>query len=383
MEQSTDARWNEAGQPTTRAASLKWLTEQEQRRCGSSAGSSSDGNELPGCKAMQPEPQLLEGSRPRMQRRKRPESSSAKSEEAAPEMTPPMDAPSYKVLHHRRRRTSETGSLTPLSAPPPRQRSAPEMRRRRSGGVAGSGTDLVAQRIADAAAPPPGEAIGTGDWPPLANGSSGRPSPLTLLGGGLRLLATPAPSLESEPAAAQPSPLTAGLTTIAAPRSEPTALRPPGRRTSSAPEQNLAAAPTTLARTLTQVLPPITGAPRIKSIKSRTYAQLETGLLLRRRALLATVRAARAELGRLCQAQMPSLLVTMRRQDEYSLEVTPGYSPNPNPSPSPSPSPNPNQNPNPSRKLDPNRTRTRTRCRPTASALQRSTRCSRACFGRC
>ena len=379
MEQSTDARWNEAGQPTTRAASLKWLTEQEQRRCGSSAGSSSDGNEQPGCKAMA-EPQLLEGGKPRTQRRKSPERSSAKAEEAVPEMTPPMDAPSYKVLHHRRRRTSATGSLTPLSAPSPRQRSAPEMRRRRSGGVAGSGTDPVAQRIADAVAPPPGEAIGTGDWPPLANGSSGRPSPLTLLGGGLRLLATPAPSLESEPAAAQPSPLTAGLTTIAAPRSEPTALRPPGRRTSSAPEQNLAAAPT-LARTLTQVLPPITGAPRIKSIKSRTYAQLETGLLLRRRALLATVRAARAELGRLCQAQMPSLLVTMRRQDEYSLEVTPGYSPSP--SPSPSPNPNPNPNPNPSRKLDPNRTRTRTRCRPTASALQRSMRYCRACCGRC
>ena len=323
MEQNTDARWNEAGQPTTRAASLKWLTEQEQRRCGSSAGSSCVGNEQPGCEAMQ----LLEGGTPRKHRRKRPESSrssSAKAEEAVPEMTPPMDAPSYKVLHHRRRRTSETGSLTPLSAPPPRQRSAPEMRRRRSGGVAGSGTDPVAQRIADAVAPPPGEAIGTGDWPPLANGSSGRPSPLTLLGGGLRLLTAPAPSLESEPAAAQPSPLTAGLTTIAAPRSEPTALRPPGRLTSStAPEQNLAAAPP-LARTLTQVLPPITGVPRIKSIKSRTYAQLETGLLLRRRALLATVRAARAELGRLCQAQMPSLLVTMRRQDEYSLEVTPG-----------------------------------------------------------
>lgn len=42
--------------------------------------------------------------------------------------------------------------------------------------------------------------------------------------------------------------------------------------------------------------------------------QVETGLLLRRRALLAAVRSARVELGRLCQAQMPSLLVTMRRQ---------------------------------------------------------------------
>ena len=38
---------------------------------------------------------------------------------------------------------------------------------------------------------------------------------------------------------------------------------------------------------------------------------------------MAAVRAARAELGRLCQSQMPSLLVTMRRHDEYSLDVPP------------------------------------------------------------
>ena len=194
-----------------------------------------------------------------------------------------MEAPGYKVLHQPRR-PSAAGSLTPLtpltplSAASPRERSAQVIRRRRSSSVARSRTSPAAQSIADAAAAPAGEGIGTGNGP-LANGSSGRPpSPLTLLGGGLRLLTPPAPPLESKPAAAQSPPLTAG---------------------------------------------PTNAAPRIRSIRSRTYAQLETGLLLRRRALLAAVRAARAELGRLCQSQMPSLLVTMRRHDEYSLDVPP------------------------------------------------------------
>ena len=356
MERGRDARWNEAGQPTTRAASLKWLTEQEQRRCGSSAGSaSSEGNEQPASKAMPPDAQPLEGAKARKQRRKRPEgsSSSAKAEDAAPERTSPMEVPSYKVLRPRRRRTSATDSLTPLSAPPAYRRgSAPEMRRRRSGGVAGSGTDpAVAQLIADAVAqtaPPPGEAIGnqaigTGDWP-LANGgtsasgTSGRPSPLTLLGGGLRLLATPAlaspapPPESSGPAAAQPSPppvadaeAVAAVATLKA----KLLLKKPG-----------------LTRTLTQALPPIIGAPRIKSVKSRTYAQLETGLLLRRRALLAAVRAARAELGRLCQAQMPKPTPTPT--------PTPTPAPKPKPKPQPEPKPTPTPTPKPKTKLIPN-----------------------------
>ena len=61
--------------------------------------------------------------------------------------------------------------------------------------------------------------------------------------------------------------------------------------------------------------------PRIKSIKSLTYQQVETGLILRRRALLASVRAARRELGNLCQAQMPPLLVTLRRNEVLGLKV--------------------------------------------------------------
>ena len=88
----------------------------------------------------------------------------------------------------------------------------------------------------------------------------------------------------------------------------------------SARDDGFTAAATRKARKVdagTSMTPP----PRIKSIRSRTYEQVEMGLILRRRALLATVRAAREELGHLCQKQMPPLLVTLRRDEGLSLEV--------------------------------------------------------------
>ena len=61
--------------------------------------------------------------------------------------------------------------------------------------------------------------------------------------------------------------------------------------------------------------------PRIRAIRSKTYAQVETGLLMRRRALLLAVHTARSELEKLSTAKMPPLLTNTRRNEALALEV--------------------------------------------------------------
>ena len=80
---------------------------------------------------------------------------------------------------------------------------------------------------------------------------------------------------------------------------------------------------TKIGRDIGTAMPP---PPAVRSIKARTYLQVELGLLRRRYALLVAVQNARQELDRISQSQMPPLLRTMRRDNDCKLQVrAPSY----------------------------------------------------------